>query len=152
MAPRLKLKMGLERVSKPQYASQSNYVALINRQMAAIRDSLEDVMKQFEDATPEITLEAMRPTFEKSQHYVPKDTMDLHNSGYLEITSFRGSPRIEMGYAKGGKPDYAPYVHEITSYAHASPTRSKFLQAAVDEDLSLMADRLAEGYRRFMNG
>lgn len=152
MATRLKLKMGLERTTKPQYASQANYVALVNAQMKAVQDDLEYIMEQFEDVTPEITLEALRPTFAKSQVYVPKDSMELHDSGYLEVVTFRGSPKVEMGYAKGGKPSYAMFVHEITSYAHKSPTQSKFLQRAVDEDIGQIIDRVYDGYRRFMNG
>lgn len=152
MAARLKLKMGLERTTKPLYASQSNYVALVNAQMKAVQDDIEYILQQFEDVTPEIAYEALKPTFEKSQVYVPKDTMELHDSGYLEVLSFRGNPRVEMGYAKGGKPGYAMYVHEITSYAHKSPTRAKFLQSAVDEDIGSIIDRVYDGYRRFMNG
>lgn len=152
MAQKLKLRMGLERVKKPLYASQSDFVSLVNAQMKAVQNDLEYIMEQFEDVTPEITLEALRPTFELSQLYVPKDTMALHDSGYLEIVSFRGNPKVEIGYAKGGKPEYAPYVHEMTTYHHKSPTSAKFLERAVNEDIGNIIDRVYYGYQRFMNG
>lgn len=142
--------MGLTRLSKPRYASEPGFVDAVNRQMKTIRDDLEYIFEQFEDATPEIMLEAMRPTFEKSQRYVPKDTMALHDSGYLEIAKRGKNSRVEIGYAKGGNPRYAPYVHEMLSHKHAAPTRAKFLSSAVDEDLYEIIDRLADGYKRFM--
>ena len=152
MAQKLKLKLGLVRVTKPVYASQSNFVALVNQQMRAVQEDLENILEQFEEVTPEIPLEALRPTFEKSQEYVPKKSGALHDSGYLEIVQFRGNPKVEMGYAKGGRPDYAVYVHEMTNIPHKSPTSAKFLERAINEDLHQIIDRLHEGYNRFMNG
>lgn len=150
MAQKLNLRMGLERVSKPIYASEPDFVQQMNAQVKALRDDLDYIFQQFEDVTPEITKEALQPTFDKSQVYVPKDTMALHDSGYLEIVSFRGNPKVEMGYAKGGVPRYAVYVHEMTELRHAPPTRSKFLEAAINEDMFDIIDRVSEGYKRFM--
>lgn len=153
MATRLKLKMGLTRVSKPIYASEPGFVQKVNRQMDALKDDLQYIMDQFADVTPDVVLEALQPTFEKSQVYVPKKTGDLKESGYLEVTSrSRSAPSVEMGYGRGGDPRYAVYVHELTTYHHEAPTRAKFLEAAINEDTYQIIDRIFAGYSRFMNG
>lgn len=150
MAPRLQLKMGLTKVRKPQYASEPGFVSAVNEQLKVLTEELKDIFDQVEGATAEITKEALEPTFEKSKLYCPKDTHELVNSGYLEVTSFRGKPQVEMGYGKGGSPRYAVYVHEMTQYNHAFPTRSKFMEAAINEDMGSLPHRIADGYMRFM--
>lgn len=150
MAPRLQLKMGLTKVRVPQYASEPGFVSAVNAQMKVLTEELKDIFDQIEGASAEITKEALEPTFEKSKYYCPKDTEALVNSAYLEVNTFRGKPQVEMGYGRGGTPRYAPYVHEMTTYQHAFPTRSKFLEAAIDEDMAVLPTRLADGYRRFM--
>lgn len=149
MARKLELRSGLTKVSKPIWASEPDFVTQMNAQLKALIEDLGYIFDQFEDVTPDITVEAMRPTFEKSQRYTPKDTMALVNSGYLEVVTKRGSPLVEMGYAKGGVPRYAPYVHEMTELKHDAPTRSKFLEAAINEDMFDIIDRVADGYSRF---
>lgn len=150
MVRTLNLKMGLEKVSKPMHPEQSSFVAGVNAQMRALRDDLQSIMEQFEDVTPEITIEALTPTFDKSQIYCPHRTGDLRNSGYLESVGFRGQPRVELGYGRGGNPWYAALVHEQVEVPHAPPTRSKFLEAAVNEDHEMIFARVSEGYKRFM--
>jgi hypothetical protein len=134
------------------FPSSLQYHRRVNATVDQITDELMSIMGQFIDVTPDIMLEAMRPTFQKSQVYVPKLTYALMNSGYLEVTSFRGKPRVEIGYARGNNPPYAAHVHEMVDIPHAAPTRSKFLQAAVQEDLGQIYDRLGNGYKRFMGG
>lgn len=152
MAARLKVKVGLTSVRSPRYPSEPAFVKMMNDQVAEIVGALTDIMEQTGDVSPEIAMDALEPTFEKSKVYCPKDTHELVNSGYLEIVRRGPAPYVEMGYAKGGKPRYAPYVHEITSYRHEAPTRSKWLQHAVQEDMGSFQSRLAEGYRRFLTG
>lgn len=150
MAKQLKLVMGLQSVRAPRYTSESDYVKLVNAQMKEVMDDLQGILTQFEDATPEIVVEALEPTFEKSKAYCPKDTHALVNSGYLEIISTGKKPYVEMGYAKGGKPRYAPYVHEIPN-KHAAPTRWKWLQAAIEEDMGQIASRIGSLYAKFLS-
>ncbi|MEB3012856.1 hypothetical protein VJI77_07640, partial [Parvimonas sp. D2] len=47
-----------------------------------------------------------------------------------------------IGFGRGGNPSYAVYVHEMP-FAHKAPTRSKFLQAALDEDMGEIESKLA---------
>jgi hypothetical protein len=118
----------------------------------AIGRILSDIFDQFEGASEELMIEAMEPTFTKSQEYCPTASGVMRASGYLEKTGFRGKPRVEIGYGRGGYPHYTVYVHEMTGIFHEPPTRSKWLQAAVMEDTDAIYERLGRGYKAFMNG
>lgn len=133
---------------QPKWPSEPDYVESIRTQFKHLQLLLANAFKQVEDATPEILLDVLQPTFAKSQVYCPKLTHKLVNSGYLVITKFRGSPRVEMGYGRGGDPFYAAYVHERVDIPHRPPTRSKFLQAAMQEDIRYIRVRLEKRYRQ----
>lgn len=150
MSVGIKLKVGKVNVRTTGYMSEASYVKQINQGLGQLTKSLVDLLKQFEDATPEIMLDAMRPMYDKSQEYVPVRGGTLKNSGYLEIVEKRSKPVVEMGYAKGGSPDYAVYVHEMTSIPHVAPTRAKFLEHAVNEEIGSTIDRLVANYKGFM--
>lgn len=142
---RLKLGVGKERVTKPKWPSEAGYVASVNRQTKRITDKLLEFFDEMEDASEEIMLEALEPTYQKARRYTPVDTSALLNSSYLVSAPFRGKPRVEMGFAKGGSPAYAVFVHEIP-YNHAEPTSWKFLERAMKEDLEDIYRRLGRGY------
>lgn len=115
----------------------------------AARRAMQDVIKEYtrwvqhvEDVTPEILVEALEPAFKLSQIYCPQDTGKLKKSGYLESTTFRGIPTVEIGYGKGGDPDYAAVVHENMEYRHKAPTKAKFLQAALEEQDGDIKERI----------
>lgn len=148
-ATKLKLTNGLKNAPKPRYISEPGYVAKMNAQIKALMVELNSIIKQFEDVTPEVMIEALRPTFEKSQVYVPVQTGDLKRSGYLEQVSGGKNPTVEMGYAKGGNPRYAMYVHEMLSIPRKPPTRAKYLERAIMEDLAQIEARLARSYADF---
>lgn len=107
-----------------------------------------DLVEHLEGITPEILMDALEPTFEISQEYCPEDTGRLKDSGYLEITEFRGRPSVEIGYGRGGEPPYAATVHENMEWRHKAPTRAKWLQVALTEDEQNIQARLAYDYRR----
>ncbi|MEB3025829.1 hypothetical protein, partial [Parvimonas sp. M13] len=90
----------------------------------------------------ECCVEALEETFGKALEYTPQDTGDLRASGYLEAETFRGNAVAVIGFGRGGNPSYAVYVHEMP-FAHKAPTRSKFLQAALDEDMGEIESKLA---------
>lgn len=136
----------------PGYPSEAGYVANMAKQSRALTDLLLEILDAFEEATPEIMVEALTPTKALAEYYTPKDTHALVQSSYLEITSFKGKPRVELGFAKAGKPHYGAYVHERMDVAHAAPTSAKFLERALKEDLTGIRDRLAQGYKRLMEG
>lgn len=147
---RIKAKIGTRSRANMMYPSEPGYAAAMARTSKELTDTLLDIFDQFEDVSPEIMLTALEPTFELSQVYVPYDTGDLSESGYLEDVSTPKKPQVQIGYGRGGNPYYAMYVHEMTSIPHEAPTRSKFLQAAVMEDLDNIFMRLGKGYIFFM--
>lgn len=118
-------------------ASQGSSVASLQTQfranMAEILDNLAEFIADVEDSAPDILVEALEPTFGKALEYCPVKDGDLRESGYLEAERQRGKAVVAIGFGKGGQPDYAIYVHELP-YQHEAPTRSKFLEAALDED------------------
>lgn len=117
---------------------------------AAVTARLNSVLDQFQTVTPRIMLEALEPTFQKSQDYCPVDTGRMKHSGYLEIMTNRGNPRVEMGYGFRGNPPYTGIQHEDPNFRHTAPTRYKWLQAAVMEDLDAIEGRIAAAYKGFI--
>lgn len=145
-----RLKMGKTNVRISSYASEVTYVRQANEAMRKIMADLQYIIDETENTTPEIMKQALEPTLELSAKYCPKDTNRLVNSRYLEVTSFRGKPAVEMGYAKGGNPDYAAYVHEMVQIPHKDPTQAKFLERAVNEDIGNIIDRVVLGYNQLL--
>jgi hypothetical protein len=139
---RIKATVGRERIAKNTSPADASYVRDIRSQINAIIRNYEKLVANLEGASPEIIRDALWPTFDKSLMYCPKKTLALVNSGFIEI---RGK-RVVMGYAKGSEPSYAAYVHELP-YLHAPPTRSKFLQAALEEDVKVIGQRLEASYK-----
>ncbi len=125
----------------------SGYQASATQSWAGIMANYRRFVKHVEEVTPGILLAALEPTFEKSQEYCPKDSGALVNSGYLVVESFRGKPRVAMGYGRGGNPTYAAAVHENLEWRHKEPTRAKWLQVALEEDDSAIRGRIVDGLR-----
>lgn len=121
------------RDNMPFAGSQQALNAAFQSQMQDLVGGIMEFVDHMEDVSEDIIIEALEPTFGKSLTYCPKDGGDLRASGYLESRSYRGQAEVEIGYGRGGRPDYAIFVHEMP-YAHAEPTRDKFLQSAIDED------------------
>jgi hypothetical protein len=150
MAGRLQLRMGLKHVAKPKWPSEPGYVASMNAQIEAWLADIQDIFDQILYASPEIMLDAVYPIYNKARNvYCPVDTGALRDSAYAEATGRGKNPRVEVGFAKGGSPRYAVYVHEMVEQYHEPPTRSKFLQAALMEDLDGLKARLEAGYKEF---
>jgi hypothetical protein len=145
---RVKANIGKSRGAAGRF--HASHTAAAQRSAKAITDEILRIFDQFEEASEEIMLEALEPTMALADSYCPVDTGAMLASGYLEVTTFRGKPRVEIGYGKGGVPDYTAYVHENMEMSHDPPTRAKWLQAAVMEDLGGIYSRLGAGYKRFM--
>lgn len=143
----LRAGVGLTRVNVPMYSSEPGYVAAMNQAIKVMEDELLDVMAMWELEASDVMVEALAPTMAKAIEYCPKKTGELADSAYLDVIEFRGAPKVELGFAKGGVPRYAVYVHEIPS-SHPAPTSYKFLERAVMEDLNGIYNRIAEAYAR----
>ncbi len=148
---RLTLTMGLKSVRIPQYASEPGYVSAVNQAVNALTKELLSIVDQFEDVTPDIMVGVLTPAFELSKVYCPKLTGDLVESAFLEVVGGKKSPRVAMGYAKGGSPRYAVLQHEDLEFRHAEPTQAKFLERAINESLDDMATALIWDYGKFMD-
>lgn len=123
----------------------------LNRAFDEIAKNFRWFVDQLEGYLPQDLENAVKPTFELSQYYCPVDTGTLKASGYLVVEGFRGGARVEMGYGKGGSPDYAIYVHEMP-FQHAAPTSNKFLERAVDEDYYNILQRVTDNVRIRVGG
>lgn len=115
-------------------------------QMRGVLNNYKRLIRHIEEATPEILLESLEPTFELSQEYCPKDTGALVDSGYLEIVQEGRKPTVQIGYGRGGSPPYTVRVHENLEWRHKSPTKAKWLQAALEEDEKAIQGRIIRSY------
>lgn len=122
----------------------------LNRQLSRLVANFSGLAAHMGSQAPEILREALEPTFEKSKIYCPKDTKKLVNSGYLEVEQTRNGAQAAIGYARGGSPFYAVYVHEIPRY-HKEPTKWKWLQQALQEDADDIHSRIINGVSRATN-
>lgn len=125
--------MGSRYSRASQSGSMQALTAQFNQEMNEILEAFDEFTSDVEGFMPEVLVDALEPTFGKALEYCPEDSGALRASGYLEVEKYRGGSRAVIGFGKGGQPDYAIYVHEMP-YAHAEPTRAKFLQSALDED------------------
>jgi hypothetical protein len=147
----MRLRIGKIRSSRPVYPSEPGFIQSVNAQLKDLQFAIQSIADQMGEVSPFIAQEAWAPTFAKARAWCPRKTGALVGSGYLEITSFsKSSPHVEMGFGRGGDPPYTVYVHEQVNHYHAPPTRAKWLQAAVLEDIGVLWSRLQAGYRAFM--
>lgn len=110
--------------------------------MQGIIHKVESLFNQTKGLLPEVMEQSLEPTFAKSQNYCPVDTGKLLDSGNLYVDSFKERPRVTISYGGGGTVHYAALVHEFTHLHHKPPTRSKFLQAALEEDYDNILPRI----------
>lgn len=144
MARKIRLKIGRQRLSKGVRPSEANYTRQIRKQMETIENNLTRVISGIEGLTPSALEYGVKPIFNKSQEYVPVKTRTLKDSGEVDTQITSKGAKVTISYGKGGKPPYAAFVHEIVEYQHASPTRAKFLEEAVNEHLGEVRTRVAE--------
>ncbi len=109
----------------------------------------ESFIRQFKGITPEILEEALQPAFDKSQEYVPKDSGALADSG--KVTTSLDPLRAEITYGDSTA-WYAAIVHEYVWQTHEPPTRAKYLQAAMEEEMDNMMVTIGLSYQRAMGG
>lgn len=145
-APPVRANIGRARIPSTDASSQSAFERAIRTQMGNILKNYNAWVKHMDGVSPEVLKTALVPTFEKSKVYVPKDTRALLNSGYLETRQFRGRSVVEIGYARGGTPNYAAKVHEDLQAYHDDPTQAQFLLRPLLEDGKDIQDRIFLGY------
>lgn len=142
----VKIAIGKANIKISDQTSADELGRQLNVAFGTLADNLDWYVKQLEGYLPQDLELALGPTFALSQEYCPVDTGELLASGYLATETFRGGARAEIGYAKGGTPEYAVYVHEIP-YEHQFPTSYKFLQRAIDEDYFNIIQRVTSNIK-----
>jgi hypothetical protein len=149
-------------VNVERYPSVKRYQTKDMRQgMTKLLEQVNEMVRahgiHMTDAGAEILYNALLPTFRKSSVYCPVSVDGSHGgapgalrgTGAMEIIQrsrggVKGQSTIEMSYGRTGRVWYAAFVHEISSYAHESPTSYKFLERAIKEDMKLLPKRIAE--------
>ena len=149
--------LGLKAI--PQRANP--YVAQSTRDsrtsMAQINRDFKGVLKHLETQSEDAVQHALEPMLDKALYYVPKDTLALAESAYLETGIRNGQVVAELGFGKATasataanrkRPaDYAAMVHERPDLYHEPPTQFKFLQTAMQEHMGEVAGRVAQFLR-----
>lgn len=141
--------VGFKKIGRGLSPAESGYAQQMRQTSQQLVATLKSIVNQFDAVTEDIMIEALEPTFAKSQEYVPVLTGELKASGYLQKTGSGSRKRVEIGYGRGGQPRYAAIVHERTDIPHAKGKQAKFLQRAVMEDLDGIHDRIVFSLRRW---
>lgn len=119
----------------------------LRRQLNLLEKNFRMLAEHMTEESVQIVLDALRPTFNKSQEIVPKDTLALMKSGYLKaVRDRKGRVQAEIGYAYRGYPFYAVFVHEMP-IPHKPPTQWKYLEQPLKEDMEDIRRRLAAGLK-----
>lgn len=144
----LKTSVGRQRFSASRKGTSEQALGLaFKTSMQGVLANFATFFKAVESGFPEIMVESLEPTMEKSLQQVPRRTGDLASSAYLVPRVTAKGLSVEMGYGRAGQPDYAIYVHEMP-YKHAAPTKSRFLLDPLEEDLPSIPQRLADATRK----
>lgn len=144
---KFKASIGLRRIPKPTRASIAGATRDVRKQMKVIQSNIQAVIKGVEGATPQAVRDGLRPIFLESLKLTPLDTGDLRRSGFLNVTERSGEIFGEIGYAKGGKPFYAVFVHENLAFFHKAPTQAKYLEEAVNRKIGGLKRRIMKSLR-----
>jgi len=118
--------------------SSANYTRAMKAQMDQIAARLEKTIKSIKNVTPKAIEAGLKPIYDLSQQYVPVDTGRLKRSGFIETRQTSTGSRGWIGYAKGGHPSYAAWVHEMMHIPHAKGKSAKFLERAVNERIHVV--------------
>jgi hypothetical protein len=122
--------------------------------MAEVIKNYSDLIKHLKGVTPEVLRNALEPVFDKSQEYVPQKTGALRASGELEVIGAMGSAHEPEGSITYGNSEawYAALVHEYVWLNHEPPTRAKYLQSALEEEIDSFLSSLAVDYAMALGG
>lgn len=139
--------IGLRRIGRATRPSVAGATRATRQAMRNIENNLARVVSAIEEATPDAIEFALDPIFFRSQELVPVDTGELKDSGFVFVEKRASGARGEVGYAPGGRPFYAVFVHENLEIRHESPTQAKYLEQAVDELSGDIPARIREHLR-----
>lgn len=142
-----KANVGLSRISSKTDSTQANFTQSVRQSMAGIIAEYRRWIEHMNVQSADVLVEALTPTFELSQELVPVATGALKESGYVEKRTIGGVSSVEIGYARGGNPDYAVIVHEDPDMQHKPPTQFKYLQVPIEQDFDNVKERVIAGLK-----
>lgn len=129
-----------------QASFRRGYTLSARQSMADIIAKYERLIRRLEKATPTILMNAIQPVRNKAAIYVPKKTGALASSEQVIVgTDDNGKPMVSLVYGDETA-WYAALVHEMTWLNHVYPTRAKYLQAALEEELDSFLVSVAVDY------
>lgn len=147
MTTKINTFVGLRRISRRMSPAMAASTKDARVAMQQVMKNFQDFINLVVDITPEALEYTLQETFALSQTYCPVKTGALRDSGYLDVTQEGNKITAEIGYAPGGIPHYGIFVHELIDAHHEAPTRSKFLEAAINETAGDWGKRLIDFYR-----
>jgi len=144
----IRARVGRVRATTSRGKIHPGYERAIQGQMNAILKEYRRWADHVKGQGAEVLREALMDTFFKARDvYTPIRTGDLRDSGFLEAGKSSSGSFVVIGFGRGGSPHYAALVHERTDFFHKPPTRSKFLQVALEEDANEIQARILKGYK-----
>lgn len=148
MVAPVRFSIGPKRISKSMTPAQAGYVSYMRGQFKEIEQDFADFIGAINGVAPQAVEKALKEIFDLSQVYVPVDTAKLKRSGFVEVRQTSKGVTGSVGYAKGGVPHYAVFVHENLEVFHKPPTQAKFLERAADEKFFAVQKILIEEYEQ----
>ncbi len=140
----INIQIGRVRVHPNTGIHEAAYTRSIRVQVRQIVNNLKAITKGIHDLTPEAIRFGLQPMFDESQRLVPKDTLALMHSGFLEVRKTASGAEASMGYGRGGRPFYTGFVHERLDVFHQAPTQAKFLEAAINKHMGRFLPRVKQ--------
>lgn len=149
----IKLVIGHERLPRGAGATQKAFTQSTRRSLKSVVDNFRSAINQLEDNSVANVHRAIMPTFGLSQVYCPIKTGKLLDSGKVEVHyAKKHRIRAKISYGGNGSVPYAAIVHEDVTKYHEPPTRSKFLQAAIEETYKEVWETFTQYTKQLIGG
>lgn len=148
---------GVEQSPEPLFVESYYWKSVQKYHDKSLSNQVQSMLTEFQSwighinaKNIDVAYNALIPTFAKAKMYCPLDPdhrsgepLALRASARLEKrTTGGGKPTVEISFGRNGVPFYAVFVHEMLRYRHAPPTRAKFLETAIKEDMAVLQDRV----------
>ncbi len=147
----VRFRPGVKRLTKKflttQHPATIGATQDLRKQFALVERRLASVINTIEEATHEALDFALDPIFLQAHEWVPVDKGPLSESLYLETAQTAAGAFAEIGFGTGESASYAVIVHENLEVRHESPTRAKFLEAAINKHEKDVLPRLYDFLR-----
>lgn len=100
-----------------------------------LEDKLKEIQEKLLEGLEEAFSDYADTVEEQSKVLVPVDTGALKESFFKEVKVSSGRIGLNIGYDEKDELGYAVIVHEHPEYRHEPPTRNKFLEIPLKNNL-----------------